>query len=438
MLVFMFHGAYPGFVVSMSREVRGFVDDIRDLGGIKFIRLNTDSGYVQVTIKKGEVSPELLAVSDKLTRQSCIIVRGMEQDNLHVHTGKELIPSKIELVTLSDVPLPLDPSGKTPAELDTRFDWRSLDLRTPKSRAVFKVEGKLIEGMFRHLTKSGFMPVFTPSLMGAPSESGSELFSVAYYEKEAFLRQDPQLHRELAVLGGLERVFEIGPSWRAELSHTTRHLSEHRTCAVELSYIKSEKDTMRVEEKMIRSAFAFVKKSCEHELQLLDANIDLPKSPFPVINFPDVYEILEQNGKTVKYGEDYDKESEQILAKYVKEKYGSDFFFVNRFPFAAKPFYVMKFPKDPEWARSVDLVYKGTEISSGGQREHRYETLLAQINEKGMNPSNLDWFTKFFKYGSPTLGGFSVGLERVVMLMLGIKNIKEAVLFSRDQERLLP
>ncbi len=420
------------------REARGFVDDIRDLGGIKFIRLNTSEGYVQVTIKKGTASPEIVAVSDRLTRQSCIVARGIEQDNPSVRTGKELIPSEIKIITLSEVPLPLDPSGKTPAELDTRLDWRSLDLRTPKSRAVFKVEAALIEGMFRHLSKRGFMPVFTPSLMGAPSESGSELFSVAYYEKEAFLRQDPQLHRELAVLGGLDKVFEIGPSWRAELSHTTRHLSEHRTCAVELAYIKNEKDTMRAEEKMIRSAIEFVKKSCGQELALLGANIDIPKPKFPVIDFPGLYDILEQHGKVIAHGEDYDKESEQILANHVKEKYGSDFFFVNRFPFGAKPFYVMRDEKDPEWARSVDLVYRGTEISSGGQREHRYEVLMAQIKEKKMDPSNLDWFTKFFKYGSPTMGGFSIGIERVVMLMLGLKNVKEAVLFSRDQERILP
>ena len=172
------------------------------------------------------------------------------------------------------------------------------------------------------------------------------------------------------------------------------------------------------------------------ELELLGIQLEIPNVPFPELRFPKVYDILEEMGKEVEYGEDYDTESEKLLWQYVRQEYGSDFFFVNRFPFKAKPFYVMK--EDDMWARSVDLLYKGLELSSGGQREHRYEVLLSQIVEKGMNPKNLEWFTKFFAYGAPPHGGFAVGIERLTMKMLNLQNIKEAALFPRDPERVLP
>ena len=420
------------------KEFHGFVDDVRDLGGIMFIKLNTFSGYLQITIRKKASDQNIVDTAASLTRQSCIRVIGELKEDPTTKGRMEVIPSSIEVLSKSDVPLPLDPSGKTPAELDTRLDWRSLDLRTPRSKAIFKVQSAIMEGMSEYFFNKGFVKVFTPSLMGAASESGSEVFQVSYYDRDAFLRQDPQLHRELAIVGGLERIFEIGPSWRAELSHTTQHLSEHRTCAAELSYIKDEKDVMKAEEEMIANVFKRIKDGCSAELEELDIELNVPKLPFPVLEFPAVYDIIESLGKKPERGSDYDKETEELLSKYVKEKYGSDFFFVNRFPFAVKPFYVMKVDEDPQWARSVDLIYKGVEMSSGGQREHRYEVLLEQIKEKGMNRDSLEWFTKFFRYGSPPMGGFSIGIERITMQVLGIKNVREVVLFPRDTQRLLP
>jgi aspartyl-tRNA synthetase len=420
------------------KEVHGFVDDVRDLGGIMFIKLNTFNGYVQVTIRKKDADPKLLETATAITRQSCIRVFGLEREDPTRKGRMEVIPERIEVLSTSAVPLPVDPSGKTMAELDTRLDWRSLDLRSQKPKAVFKVQSAIMEGMSEYFFNLGFVKVFTPSLMGSASESGSELFTVKYYDREAFLRQDPQLHRELAIVGGLERIFEIGPSWRAELSHTRWHLSEHRTCAAEISYIKDESDVMKAEEEMVKNIFKKVKKTCKADLEELGVEIEVPKTPFPVLKFPDLYGILESLGKKTVHGEDYDKEGEELLGKYVKEKYRSDFFFVDKFPFAVKPFYVMRYDGEPEWARSIDLIYKGVELSSGGQREHRYDVLMRQIAEKKMNPEILEWFTKFFKYGSPTMGGFSIGIERLTMQILGLKNIKEAVLFPRDVERLLP
>ncbi|MFH8080537.1 MAG: aspartate--tRNA(Asn) ligase [Candidatus Aenigmatarchaeota archaeon] len=418
--------------------VRGFVDEIRDLGGIKFLKLNTYDGYIQVTVNKSLATPDIIEKVEKLTRQSCIIVEGERIENEKAPQGFEIFPKNIEIVSVAHTPLPLDPSGKTKAELETRLDWRSLDLRHPKNKAIFKIQSKIVEGMTEYLTKNGFLQVFTPCLMGAASEGGSEVFPVAYFDKEAFLRQDPQLHRELTILGGIEKLFDLGPSWRAELSHTTRHLCEHRACAVELAFIKDEYDVMKVEQELMEAAFKKVREDCEKELKLLEVELQVPKLPFPVLEFPKVYDILAEFGKKYEIGEDYDRESEIILWKYVKEKYKSDFFFVNRFPFAVKPFYVMRVDDEPIWARSVDMIYKGVELSSGGQREHRYEKLVEQVKEKKMNFDSIEWFVKFFKYGAPTLGGFAVGLERLTMQMLDIKNVREAVLFPRTPERLLP
>lgn len=421
-----------------QKRVYGFVDEIRDLGGIKFLKLNTDKGYAQITLNKKTAPKSVLNSFEVITRQSCIAVIGEEKPNTKAPGGKEIIPTKIEVFSIAQTPLPLDPSGKTPAELDTRLDWRSIDLRSPRNKAIFKIQSKLVEGMIEYLVKAGFTQVFTPCIMGAASEGGSEVFSVAYFEKEAFLRQDPQLHRELTILGGIEKLFDLGPSWRAELSHTTRHICEHRGCAVEMSYIKDEYDTMKVEEELVANAFKKVKTDCKAELELLEVKLDIPKLPFPVLKFPDIYDVLKKMGKNIEYGQDYDRESEVLLWKYVKEKYKSDFFFVNRFPFAVKPFYVMRVDEDPQWARSVDMIYKGIELSSGGQREHRYDKLIEQVKEKKMNVDSVDWFTKFFKYGAPTLGGFCIGIERLTMQMLDVKNIREVVLFPRTPERLLP
>ncbi len=424
--------------MSEKIKINGWVEEIRDLGGIKFIDLHTPQGNHQITLIKNKVPEDLFKLTAKITRQSAITVWGEEKENKEAPSGKEIIPEKIEVLSLSQTPLPLDPSGKTPAELDTRLDWRSLDLRNNRNTSIFKIQSKIVQGMQEWLSKEGFIQVFTPCIMGAASEGGSEVFPVLYFDKEAFLRQDPQLHRELVIAGGFNKVYDLGPNWRAEKSHTPRHLCEHRGCAVELSFIKDERDTMRVEEGLVASAFKRVKEDCERELKLLGVELEIPKTPFPELKFPDIYKILEKLGKKIPFGEDYDSESEKLLGEYVKEKYKSDFFFVNRFPFKKKPFYVMKVENDPQWARSVDMIYRGVEQSSGGQREHRYGKLIDQVKEKGMKPESVEWFTKFFKYGCPPLGGFCIGIERLTMQMLDIKNVREVTLFPRTPERLMP
>ncbi len=418
-------------------RVHGWVSEVRDLGRIRFVVLRNWREKVQLTLKRGVTPDELFDLTDELTQESVIEAIGEEVEEKRAKAvDREVIPSKVIVHSIADPKLPMDPNWKVPAQLPTRLDNRPLDLRRPEVQAIFKIEASLIHGMEDWLRENGFLRVFTPAIIGAASESGAEVFRVKYFDREAYLRQDPQLHRQLTVIGGFERIYDLGVNWRAELSHTPRHLSEFRSIAVELAFIENEQDTMRVEESMIRAGIQRVVEERSRELELLGIQLEIPNVPFPELRFPKVYDILEEMGKEVEYGEDYDTESEKLLWQYVRQEYGSDFFFVNRFPFKAKPFYVMK--EDDMWARSVDLLYKGLELSSGGQREHRYEVLLSQIVEKGMNPKNLEWFTKFFAYGAPPHGGFAVGIERLTMKMLNLQNIKEAALFPRDPERVLP
>ncbi len=407
-------------------EIYGFVESTKKLKKIGFIWINTIDGIYQITIKDLKNFPEL-------TKGSVIKVEGELAKEQKFKYGKEIVPKKISIISIAETPLPIEEKANT--TLSKRLDWRSIDLRNQRNWSIFKIQSTLVSAGINYLLDKGFVMVSTPSIIGSSSESGAETFEIKYFDKKGYLRQDTQLHRELTILGGFPKIFEFGPSWRAELHHTVRHLCEHRSIAVEIGFIENEDDTIRLEEDLIYHMIKEVKKNNEKELENLNIKLKLPERPFPVLKFPEIYKILEKMGEKVEYGEEYSTEGERKLGEYVKKKFENDFFFVKNFPSKVKPFYVYK---EGEWARSVDLIYKGMELSSGGQREHRYKKLIENIKEAGMNLKNLEWFTKFFKYGAPTLGGFAIGIERLTMKLLDLKNIREAVLFPRDPERLLP
>jgi aspartyl-tRNA synthetase len=426
--------------ISPGKQVllKGWVAQIRDLGGLKFFLLRDMEGQVQVTIKKKEIPASLAKIVDGIGKEDLIEIQGEVKESKQAPGGKEVIPEQIKIISKSETVLPIDIDSKIETGLDKRHDWRSIDLRNPKNTAIFKIQSKVVEGMQEWLIKNGYLQVFTPCIMGVASESGSDVFPVMYYDKEAFLRQDPQLHRQLVIAGGFDKIYDIGPSWRAEPSHTTRHLCEHRGVAVELAFIKDEKDTMRVEEEMVISGFKKVARDCKPELEILGKKIKVPEAPFPELRFPEIYGILEKMGKKVEFGEDIDREGEQLLAEHVMKKHMHEFFFINRFPFKKKPFYVMRVDDDPQWARSVDMIFRGLEMSSGGQREHRYDKIIKHVKEKKMTLESVEWFTKFFKYSVPPHGGFCLGVERITQQMLDVKNIRDVVLFPRTPDRLSP
>jgi nondiscriminating aspartyl-tRNA synthetase len=424
--------------IGRSVRVSGWVHDVRLLGGINFVLLRNRDGIIQITTPKKLVSKEVMDAVSGLHPEDVITCTGTVKEAKVARNGFEIIPESITVVSASATPLPLDPRGVTDANLDTRLEWRTLDLRRPESAAVFTVEAALVYGMEAYLREHGFLQVFTPSILGGISEGGSEVFKIDFYGKPAFLRQDPQLHRQLAMAAGLGRVYDLGPNWRAEASHTPRHMSEHRTIAPEMSFLTDERDTMRVEEGMIVAGIESVRRTCAPELELLKVPLELPRTPFPELSFPEIYKTLDALGHSLPEDQDLDRESEKLLSEHVKKETGSDFFFVNRFPSKVKPFYVMRVDEDPRYARSVDMMYKGLELSSGGQREHRHDRVVAQIREKGMDEESLKWFTEPFRYGVPPHGGFSLGIERFTAQMLNIASVKEAALFPRDPERLQP
>jgi nondiscriminating aspartyl-tRNA synthetase len=418
--------------------IAGWVENVKELPNLRFVILRDRTGLAQITIHKKDSPQELVSLSEKLNLQDVIAVEASVPEKQIAKIGPEVKPRSITILNKSETPLPIDITGASETQLDTRLDWRVLDLRNPRNLAIIKIEAKFMEGLEEYLRKNGFIQVYTPSILGGVSEGGSEVFKIDYFGSDAFLRQDPQLHRQLAIAGGLDKIYDLGPNWRAETSHTPRHLCEHRACAVELGFIKDELDTERVQEALMITAISKVVSEAKGELELLNAKVEVPKTPFPELRFPEVYDILSEHGKKVPEGEEPDREGEAILAQYVKEKTGSEIFFMNRFPFKAKPFYVMRVDDDPRWARSVDMIYRGMELSSGGQREHRHVKLMDQVNIKGMKTEEIGWFTDNFKYGVPPHGGFAVGIERSVMQMLGVENIREVCLFPRTPERLRP
>lgn len=418
--------------------VGGWVNDVRAFGKLVFVKLRDAGGRVQVTAHSAKADMAVFDALTSLTKESVVLIEGVVQKSAQAEGGFEILPEKVEVVSVAHAPVPLDISGKIESDLSARLDWRSIDLRQPKNTAVFRVQAKLIQGAQEYLNEHGFLQVFTPCLMGTASESGADVFEVAYFGKKVYLRQDPQLHRQLTIAGGIEKLYDIGPSWRAEKSHTVKHLCEHRSIAVEWAFLEDEIEVERVQAEMVCAMLNKVKKDCAAELGLFGIDLKVPKAPFPELRFPEIYEILKHAGKKLAHGEDLDAEAEALLWEHVKKKYATEFYFINRFPFSKKPFYVMRVDDSPEWARSIDLYYRGLELSSGGQREHRYKELMKQVREKGVSEQGIEWFTKFFKYGVPKHGGFAIGIERITQQLLGLENIREAVLFPRDTERIVP
>jgi len=416
----------------------GWVHEIKDLARTRFVWLRDRHGVAQVTVVKSSASSDILKASEALSKEDVIAVEGVPVKERIAKVGAEITPTRIELIARAEAPIPLDVSGKIEANLDARLDWRVIDLRRRENLAIFQIQSKLVEGMVEYLNERGYLQVFTPCILGGTSEGGADVFRIDYFGREAFLRQDPQLHRQLCIAAGFDRIYDLGPNWRAELSHTPRHLCEHRGMAAEFGFMTDESDMMRVEEELVVAAMSKAMDECARELKVLDVEAEIPKTPFPEVRFPEIYRILEEYGKQLPYGSDLDKEAETLLCNYVREKHDTDAFFINRFPSKVKPFYVMRVDDDPQWARSVDLVYRDLEQSSGGQREHRYEKIMEQLKEKQMSPETMKWFTEPFKFGVPPHGGFCLGIERFTMSFLSKENVRETTLFPRTPERLLP
>jgi len=419
-------------------KVAGWVYEVKDLGGIKFVWLRDREGIVQITAPKKKVNEEIFLIIPKLNSEDVVAVEGVVNFTPKAKLGFEIIPEKIEILAKAESPLPLDPTGKVKAELDTRLDNRFIDLRKPEVMAIFKIRSNVFKAIREFFYQEGFVEIHTPKIIATATEGGTELFPMKYFERDAFLAQSPQLYKQIMMGSGVDRVFEIAPIFRAEEHNTTRHLNEAWSIDAEMAFIENEDEVMQLLERLVAHAINYVREHNEKELKILNFELEEPKLPFRRITYTQALEILKDLGKEIPWGEDIDTEGEKLLGQYIKETYDEDLYFIYQYPSEAKPFYIMKYDEKPEISRAFDLEYRGVEITSGGQREHRYEKLKEQIAEKGLNVESFEFYLKAFRYGMPPHGGFGLGAERLLKQMLNLKNIREVILFPRDRRRLEP
>lgn len=429
-------------------RVSGWVEKVRDQKFVQFVVLRDESGAVQLVNggvlrepdpenPRSEILLDRTTTIAELAHGTFIAVSGELQHNERVKLGGvEIQIDEIEVVTraLPDNPV-ADDSG-----IDVRLDWRFLDLRRPEQNLVFRVQTTFEQALRQVWLDRDFIEIHTPKLMASASESRAELFEVDYFEGTAYLAQSPQFYKQMAQAAGFGGVFEIAPAFRADPSFTSRHATEFTSVDMELSWIDSHEDVMALHEELIVAGISAVKEKHGEAIQkLFGVELEVPSRPFPRIPLAEAKQIVKDRGYEVPRADaDMDPEGERRIAAYVKEKFGHDFVFLTDYAASIRPFYHMLHDDDPSLTKSYDLIYRGTEISTGAQREHRVEVLERQARAKGLEPEELSFYLDFFRYGVPPHGGFGMGLARVLMLMLEQSSIREVTYLFRGPTRLLP
>jgi aspartyl-tRNA synthetase len=413
--------------------VAGWVEDIRNIGSIAFIILRDRKGTLQITALKKE-KPELFDKFINISRESVIAVSGLCQKSDKARNGYEILPEELEILSVAETPLPLGVVDKIESELETRLDNRFIDIRKIEVQAIFKIRNQVINAVHHYLRSQNFIEIHTPNIIASSSEGGTDVFKLKYFEKEAFLAQSPQLYKQMMMATGLDRVYEIAWYFRAEEHNTRRHLNESTAVDLEMAYISSEEEIMKVLENLV---YQMWKKAieCKDELEVLKKTVNLPKLPFKRVEYDEAIKKLNANDCDISWGEDLGTEEEKLLGNILK-KDNHEFYFITKYPLEAKPFYTM--PKGKKHSRSFDLACKGVEMASGSQRIHNYDLLKDRIMKCDLDPEDFESYLKAFRYGMPPHGGFGFGIERFLMELLDIKNIRECILFPRDRTRLTP
>ncbi len=415
-----------------SVTICGWAHEIRDLGGITFLVVRDREGLVQVTLFKKTIDKNVLETVRSLSRESVVAVTGDIKKEAKAPNGYELIPTHVAVLGKADSPLPMDTTGKVDADLDTRLDVRFMDLRRPATQAIFRIRHLILKSIREFLGKEGFIEITTPKVVATATEGGTALFPITYFEREAFLNQSPQLFKQLMMSGGLDRVFEIGPIFRAEEHDTRKHLNEATSIDIEASFLDNE-DVMVILENLVKHVYSDVAEKGEKNLKTLGIELKIPLIPFKRIAYEEAISIARDNGERIEWGDDLTTESEHSIGKTIGEHY-----FIVDWPTKIKPFYVLPYDNKPELCRAFDMMHPRMELSSGAQRVHSYELLRSRIIEQGLNADGFEFYLKAFRYGMPPHAGWGLGTERLLMTMLGIENIREVVLFPRDRKRLSP
>jgi len=408
-------------------QVGGWVEDIRELGKLTFLTLRDVTGVAQIVL----VGEESLKQVKGLTRQSVIRVSGTIQQSKARDFPFEIKSDKVDILTMAIQPLPIDPIGRLESNIDNRLNARALDLRNQKTAAIFKIRHHALASIRKTLSEKNFLEVNTPKLIGSASEGGANLFSLKYFEKQAYLAQSPQLYKEQLTIG-LERVFEIASYYRAEKSHTVRHLTEFTSVDIEAAFMDYS-DVMDVLESVITNVFVDISKNCTDEQKTLDIQIKKPSTPFERITYSKAIEELVRDGIKLEAGDDL---QDAHLRKLGERHPG--FYFLTDWPMKLKPFYIHEKDDDHTLSRSFDLQYGYLELSSGGTRLHDPAKLKSRLIEQGLNPAQFEDHLKAFDWGMPPHSGWGLGLDRLMSVLTNIDNVREVVLYPRDPERLFP
>lgn len=407
--------------------VGGWVEDLRELGKLTFLTLRDITGVSQIVV----AGPENLQQVKDLNRQSVVRITGAVQESKAQDFAYEIKAEKIEILSRAVHPLPIDPLGRLESGIDNRLNARALDLRNPKTASIFKMRHNVLLSIRKTLTDLGFLEVNTPKIIGSASEGGANLFSLKYFDKQAYLAQSPQLYKEQLTLG-LERIFEISSFYRAEKSHTVRHLTEFTSVDIESAFMDYT-DVMEILEQLVVSVFEHVEKNCVEEQKNLGIEIRTPKTPFDRVTYKQAIEELGKQGLPLAFGDD-------LLDSHLRKlgEIHPGFYFLTDWPLKLKPFYIHEKDDDPAISKSFDLQFGYLELSSGGRRLHDPVKIKSRLIEQGLDPVQFEDHLRTFDWGMPPHSGWGLGLDRLMAVLTQIDNIREVVLYPRDPERLFP
>ena len=414
--------------------VEGAVHSVRDMGDIAFIILRKRDGLVQTVWEEGKTNQEL----SQIRQGDFVRIEGTVKNEERAPHGKEIRLENIQHLSKASGPLPLAiDKWKLNTSLEAKLDRRSLSLRNVRERARFRIQEVIVRGFRDYLYSQGFTEIHTPKIGAKSAEGGANLFKLSYFHRPAVLQQSPQLYKQMMV-GVFDRVFETGPVFRAEKHNTRRHLNEYTSLDFEMGYIHSFMDICEMETGFLQYMMALLEKEYSKELKLL--GVKLPDvSKIPYVRFDEAKRLVsEKYNRKIRNPFDLEPEEEEMIGRYFKEEYDADFVFVTHYPSKKRPFYAMDDPEDERYTLSFDLLYRGLEITTGGQRIHDYQKLLEKIEKKGMTTEGLEQYLDAFRFGMPPHGGLGIGLERLTMQILGEDNVREACLFPRDMSRLEP
>lgn len=409
----------------------GWVHEVRDLGGIKFILLRDISGICQVTVRKDKLDRELLEKLEDLGGEDVIHVEGTVKRQPKARLGVEVILERVEVLSRAVRPIPYDVTGKVPAGIDTRLDHRILDLRKPENRAIFLIADTALAAAREFFRENGFIEIRTPRIIATATEGGAALFEVTYFDDKAYLAQSPQLYKE-ELTTVFERVFEIGPFFRAEESHTRRHVSEFTSVDIEAAFLDLH-GVMEVLERLVAHIHKRVLEERRRELEVLGVSLTVPKVPFPRYTYDELLEELRGLGAEMEWGEDFGTEHLRLLGERHK-----GYYFITYFPTESKPFYIQPCEDNPKLSESFDLMYEWLELASGGTRISDRGLLERRLKEQGLDPKSFEHHLKIYDYGMPIHAGWGLGFDRLLMVLTGRSNIREVILFPRDKFRLVP